>query len=617
MLYLHVISSNMKKNLLLYIFCALIISSCVNKRDLSQNTVVAHILSQPDGLHPYNNNSVMRSYIFAYTQKTLLGLDMESLEYFPDLIKEMPTSSDDNKTFFFELKDNITWDDGSKLTGKDIEFSTKIMLCHLTNNSQIRPIYNSVIESVNVDPSNPLKFNMRALDVNWTAKTILGGIYIQQKSHWDPTGIFDNITFDQLLSRTFEETEEIVDWFNKFNHADNGFKPENLKGLGPYFVDEWEPSQYIILSRKDSTNKNWDNTSNSSRNSGSFKINWWGENDSSVYNQQYPEKIIFKVIKEDASSYLALKNQEIDVTTNIGTVKLMKLQEREYFNNNYDSDFLNRYGISYIGLNMKPDGIKFKPFFVDQRVRRAVAYMIPIDEIIEVMMHGKATRQTANISPLKKTYNDTLKLIPLNIEKAKKLLTEAGWIDTDGDNIRDKMINGVKTPFEFKFSYMSSPASKEVVLMMKESMYKAGIVAEPTPMDFSLFYKNAGDHKFDAMLAGWGNSAAYSNPMQLWHTSSWVNKGSNFCGFGDTYSDALIEEANTTLDYKTHRDALLKLQAKIYEDQPYVFLYCSKRKFAMHKRFDNRGMYFEFPGVIMNNLKLNQNFVSNNTIEKL
>ena len=62
---------------------------------------------------------------------------------------------------------------------------------------------------------------------------------------------------------------------------------------------------------------------------------------------------------------------------------------------------------------------------------------------------------------------------------------------------------------------------------------------------------------------------------------------------------------------------LLKLQAKIYEDQPYVFLYCSKRKFAMHKRFDNRGMYFEFPGVIMNNLKLNQNFVSNNTIEKL
>ena len=596
MLYLHVIFTYMNRNLILYLFCALIITSCVQERDLSQNTVVAHILSQPDGLHAYNNNSVMRSYIFSYTQKTLLGLDLESLDYVPSLLTDLPTSSKDNKTFYFELKDNITWDNGEKLTGEDVIFSTKIMLCHLTNNSQIRPIYNSVIKSVDLDQENPLKFSMTALDINWTAKTILGGIYIQQKSYWDPNGILDDISFDQILNRGFEETDEIANWFNDFNHADNGYKPENLKGLGPYKVSEWEASQYITLTKKE---------------------NWWGINDSSLDNNAFPEKIIFKVIKEDASSYLALKNQEIDVTTNIGTVKLMKLQERDYFNDNYDSDFLDRYGISYIGLNMKPDGIKHKPFFVDQKVRRAIAYMIPIDEIVEVMMHGKASRQTSNISALKKTYNDTLELIPLDIDKAKALLTEAGWIDTDGDNIRDKVINGVKTPFSFKFSYMASPTSKEIVMMMKESMYKAGIVAEPTPMDFSLFYKNAGDHKFDAMLAGWGSSAAYSNPMQLWHTSSWVNKGSNFCGFGDAYSDALIEEANTTLDYDTHRNALLKLQAKIYEDQPYVFLYITKRKFAIHKRFDNREMYFEFPGLRLNNLKLNNNYTTSNLIEEI
>ncbi|MGY8932019.1 MAG: ABC transporter substrate-binding protein, partial [Flavobacteriales bacterium] len=388
----------MNRNLILYLFCALIITSCVQERDLSQNTVVAHILSQPDGLHAYNNNSVMRSYIFSYTQKTLLGLDLESLDYVPSLLTDLPTSSKDNKTFYFELKDNITWDNGEKLTGEDVIFSTKIMLCHLTNNSQIRPIYNSVIKSVDLDQENPLKFSMTALDINWTAKTILGGIYIQQKSYWDPNGILDDISFDQILNRGFEETDEIANWFNDFNHADNGYKPENLKGLGPYKVSEWEASQYITLTKKE---------------------NWWGINDSSLDNNAFPEKIIFKVIKEDASSYLALKNQEIDVTTNIGTVKLMKLQERDYFNDNYDSDFLDRYGISYIGLNMKPDGIKHKPFFVDQKVRRAIAYMIPIDEIVEVMMHGKASRQTSNISALKKTYNDTLELIPLDIDKAK------------------------------------------------------------------------------------------------------------------------------------------------------------------------------------------------------
>jgi peptide/nickel transport system substrate-binding protein len=587
MLYLHDIIQIMTKKPYLLILLILILSSCVNERDLSQNTVIAHILSQPDGLHPFNDNSVMRSFICSYTQKTLVDLDLETLEYSPSLIKELPVASEDNKSFSFELKENTRWDDGSLLTGEDVAFTAKLMICPLTNNAQIRSNYSTVIESVVVDKDNPLKFTMFAQNIHWDNRLILGLIYIQQKKYWDPEGILDNLSFKEILSPKFNETEEISEWFNKFNNADNSYKPENLVGLGPYYVSEWEASQYITIKRKD---------------------NWWGEADLSKYNKAYPEEIIFKIIKEDASSYLALKNQDIDVTTNIGTVKLMKLQEREYFNNNYDSDFLDQYSFNYIGLNMKPDGLKFKPFFVDKRVRKAMAYMTPVDEIIEVMVHGKASRQASIISPLKKTYNDTLKLIPLDLEKAKELLIEAGWVDTDGDNIRDKIINGVKTPFKFKFSYMSSPTSKEIVLMMRESMYRAGIVAEPTPMDFTLFYKNAMDHKFDAMLGGWGGSASYSNPMQIWHTSSWVNKGSNFVGFGDASSDALIEEANLTLDKDIHNNALLKLQAKVYEEQPYVFLYCTKRKFAIHKRFDNRGMYNERPGVILNNLKLNSNF---------
>ena len=38
---------------------------------------------------------------------------------------------------------------------------------------------------------------------------------------------------------------------------------------------------------------------------------WWGKNNNSIYSKAYPDKIIFKIIKEDASAYLALKNQDI------------------------------------------------------------------------------------------------------------------------------------------------------------------------------------------------------------------------------------------------------------------------------------------------------------------
>jgi peptide/nickel transport system substrate-binding protein len=582
----------MIKKIILTLILSVILIACVNERDLTQNTVIAHILSQPDGLHPFNDNSAMRTFIFQYTQKTLIKLDMESLDYIPTLVKEIPKGSDDNLSFKYELKSGIKWDDGSKITAEDVAFSVKMMLCPLTNNAQIRGNYTTVIKSIEVDKNNPLKFTMHAQNVNWENRYIFSELYLVQKSFWDPNGVLDNLKFKDLLSSNFKEEVEndaLSNWFNDYNNADNSYKPERLLGLGAYQVDEWQASQYITLKRKN---------------------NWWGSGDSSIYNKAYPQKIIFKIIKEDASSYLALKNQEIDITVSIGTVKLMKLQQREYFNKNYESSFKNRYSYNYIGLNMKPDGIKYKPFFTDKKVRRAMAYLTPVDEIIEVMVHGKASRQAAQISPLKHTYNDTLALIPLDIEKAKKLLIEAGWVDTDGDNIRDKIINGIKTPFKFKLSYMSSPISKEIVLMIKESMYKAGLFAEPTPMDFTLFYKNAMDHNFEAMLGGWGGSASYSNPQQLWHTSSWVTKGSNFCGFGDAESDALIEEANLTLDPKIHRDALLKLQARIYEDQPYVFLYASQNKFAIHKRFKNRGMYFERPGVMIQNLQLDKGFSS-------
>ena len=65
------------------------------------------------------------------------------------------------------------------------------------------------------------------------------------------------------------------------------------------------------------------------------------------------------------------------------------------------------------------------------------------------------------------------------------------------------------------------------------------------------------------MLGGWGGSASYSNPYQLWHTSSWANKGSNFCGFGDAYSDSLIDAANSAIEPEEHRNAIWQLQAKI------------------------------------------------------
>ena len=133
-----------------------------------------------------------------------------------------------------------------------------------------------------------------------------------------------------------------------------------------------------------------------------------------------------------------------------------------------------------------------------------------------------------------------------------------------------------------------------------------------------MLFDLAKKHEFDAMLGGWGGAASYSNPMQLWHTTSWSDNGSNFCGFGDAESDELIRQANETIDEQEHLEALHKLQKKIYDNQPYVFLYRTQNKIAIHRRFQQnnetddqfrkRSMLIEKPSVILNNLKVNLDY---------
>ena len=49
----------------------------------------------------------------------------------------------------------MRWDDGSELTAQDIEFTTKLQLCPLTDNANVRGNYSSVIKDIIFYPDNP------------------------------------------------------------------------------------------------------------------------------------------------------------------------------------------------------------------------------------------------------------------------------------------------------------------------------------------------------------------------------------------------------------------------------------------------------------------------------
>ncbi len=573
-----------KKYFACFLLCAILLQACVEKRDTRQNIVIVHFSTEPATLHPANGTDMGYRFVAEYIHKTLTRIDLRTQKQIPLLVKSLAQISPDKLQYTYELREDVKWDDGSPLTVDDVIFTVKVNKTPLTANQTQRSTFDNIKDIVK-DADNPRRFTMLAKDQYYKNPHLFDEVFLIQKSYWDPQGIFDKMSIPETDNQNFDAAKYpgLAQWEEEFNKGETGRDTAKINGLGAYKVTGWEAGSSITLARKSS---------------------WWGQNDTSVYSKAYPDKIIFKFFKDDAALYLGLKKQTIDVSTVIGTSTFLKLREQDSFNNHYYSGVTDQFNYGYIGMNMKPDGRKRKPFFTDKRVRLAMTYLTPVDEIIKTILKGKAVRQASFIQPVNKEYyNDTLKLISYNPEKAAKLLAEAGWVDTDKDGIRDKIINGKKTPFSFQLTYVASPTGKDAVLMIKEAMYKAGVDMQLNPVDGGMAINSALNHDFDMIISAWSGASVPEDPEQIFHTRNW-NGGYNFVGFGNSESDSLIEQASRETDAMKRAQLLKKLQALVYEEAPYIFTYSAQRKIAISKRFENPGMYAERPGVILNNLKL-------------
>ncbi|MFZ5554374.1 MAG: ABC transporter substrate-binding protein [Bacteroidota bacterium] len=567
--------------------------SCVKKRDLSENTAIIHLPANPNGLHITNDISFYRAWIFDYTQQTLVKFDVKTKQMVPVLATGLPEADSSGLHYVYTLRDDARWDDGSSISTDDVVFSSKLVVCPATNNPQVKGVFTSVIKKVEKDTADPQKIHLYTHTKNRSNAEIFVEIFIMQKKLRDPKGITDEISFEDCFDPSFKLSERQQQWFDDFNKEENRKDINWLSGCGPYKITEWKDDSYLVLEKKK---------------------NWWGDNNPELQLLNEPDKIIFRIIKDETAVYFAIRNETIDATNRLGLTKLMQLQQHDYFNDAYQSEFSDSYGYNYIGMNMKPDGFSHKPVFTDKKVRKAIAHLVPADDFIRVFYKGKAQRQVSYVSPMKDEYNSSLPPVPFDPEKAKRLLDEAGWKDTDGDRIRDKVINGEKIKFSFQLMYFTdAPPSKEMALMMKEEFYKAGLDMNLYAAEFGLFYEKAFSHDFDMLMGAWQGSAAYEDPTQLWHTSQWANFGANFCGFGDAQSDSLIASVNEELNDSLYLVKVHELQKRVYDEQPYVFLFSPKSRVAIHRRFDTE-IYNERPQMAVNAFRLLPSYSGKNNL---
>jgi peptide/nickel transport system substrate-binding protein/microcin C transport system substrate-binding protein len=163
-------------------------------------------------------------------------------------------------------------------------------------------------------------------------------------------------------------------------------------------------------------------------------------------------------------------------------------------------------------------------------------------------------------------------MLTFDRKAALALLKEDGWADTDKDNILDKTINGVKTPFKFVLSYNANNAARaKIAQIVKENFKAAGIEVEIRALEWNAYLSDLDKRNFQAFIMAW-SATPYPNPRQIWHSESEKNGGSNIIGYSNPAIDQLIDQANLEFDLKKRAETLKKINRILYEDQPYAFL---------------------------------------------
>lgn len=319
-----------------------------------------------------------------------------------------------------------------------------------------------------------------------------------------------------------------------------------LMGSGPYMItpgpEAWKPGTLIQLVRNP---------------------RYWGEV-SPAFN-----RYVYKEITNDIARLTAFRNGDVDV---------FAAQPEQYVAMTDDEDLLERTrnfdyasaigGYRYIAWNQQLNG-KATPF-ADQRVRQAMTMLIDRQRLIQEVMLGFANLATGPFNPLGKQYDPQIEPWSYDLSRAKELLKEAGYTDRDGDNVLEGPDG---RPFRFALTYPSGSANYEkMVLFLKDSFARAGIVLEPDPLEWSVFTQRIENKNFQAITLAW-TAGIETDIFQMFHSSQMLAGGDNFVSYRNPRLDEVIEQARTTVEEAERLPLWREAHRILHEDQPYTFLF--------------------------------------------
>jgi peptide/nickel transport system substrate-binding protein len=443
---------------------------------------------------------------------TLLGWDKDTMEPVPALATEWSVS-EDGLTWTFKIRDDVTWSDGQPLTARDIAFTFNFIL---ENNFSALTSYLTFTDEITAPDDTTLVWKTTKPT---TAPIAPPFIFIIPEHVWG--------------GMSKEEAKQFPNF------------PDTV-GSGPFRLVEWKKGDFWRLEANE---------------------DYWG-------GAPVIDELVFRVFKNDEAMVQALRAGEIDIAYGIPPTLFASLQGAPGITTHVGAALgFTQMSFGQCFWEGKPcKGATHHPALADLDVRRAVAMAIEKQALVDRVLGGFGTPGTTVIPPAYPWHYEPSpdELIPFDLAGANALLDEAGYLDTDGDGVRE--MPGGGRPLEFRFIVRTEdPDSVKAGQLISGWLKQIGIATNPEAVTDGKLIDLWLANDYDLYIWGWGVEPDPDFQLSTYTTDQCL-VWSDTCYSNPEY-DRLYVEQKTTASREERKQIVDEMQRIIYRDIPEIVLY--------------------------------------------
>ena len=264
------------------------------------------------------------------------------------------------------------------------------------------------------------------------------------------------------------------------------------------------------------------------------------------------------------------------------TVRALELAEGvcDFSGNNIETDVLRWIATRPFLQISKTPGTTYKylsfnfhdPRLRDVRVRRAIAYAIDRNNIVNTMLRGTGRIATGMLSPENWAYDGNVTGYTYDPQKSRQLLDQAGYPAGS---------NGMRG---LRFDYKTTPEGARLGEVFQAMLQQVGIELTIRTLDFATYYADIQAGNFDLTSLQWVGINDPNSYYMIFDSNKTPPRGENRGYYSNSALDNLLEAGMSTVDLDARKKIYAQVQQLAADDLPYVSLWWVDNVAVMNRR---------------------------------